>query len=191
MIDTPKNESEPQPEPGGGGVPYEPPEREESGLLATREARLYGRAVRDKWYKGQRWATEITVSELTGISRERELTLKEQAVIATFNGLSNPRSNHIHTRNVIAMEAQNMEQEERDNPQQLTPQVNVNVGVSVRQEVLDDPTYLEYLRSRTLETNGNAGPVCANGKPGTLEAGQAPDVLGPGHNGHHNGQGGH
>lgn len=38
-------------------------------------------------------------------------------------------------------------------------EINVNVNVKTRQELLNEPEYLGYLRHRTCETNGHARPV--------------------------------
>jgi hypothetical protein len=180
MIDVEKTPDS-EPDSGGGGIMH--PERLESGLLATREARLLGRAIRKNWYKGQRWPTEITKTELTSIASERELTLKEQATLETFDGLSNPRSSHIHIRNVIAMEGQNIDTEKADQGLPAASPVQVNVGVSVRQGMIDDPEYLEFLRGRAVESNGHPSPVCANGERGGLENGSPPGTPRPGTNG--------
>lgn len=94
------------------------PRRAESGLTAKRDARLVGRAIRRGWYKGQRWPTEITASELLQLQKERELTMKEQASVATMAGLANGKTAHIHAKNVIAMEAQNMKDDEREDEQE-------------------------------------------------------------------------
>lgn len=43
----------------------------------------------------------------------------------------------------------------------------------VRKELLDDPDYLEYLRSKNLEADSDAGVVCENGIAGAVAASQA------------------
>ena len=70
--------------------------------------------------------------------------------------------------------------------------VNVNVGVAVetvRQELVNDAKYLEYLRQSA--DISDASPVCENGEPGALENGQSSNGAGPGHNGHADGNGRH
>ena len=81
--------------------------------------------------------------------------------------------------------------------------VQVNVGVQVDQsetkielnpreaiaQALHERDYLEYLRQRAMAATDDAGPVCANGKPGIMANGKALGLPGPGHNGHSNGNG--
>lgn len=69
------------------------------------------------------------------------------------------------------------------------------VGV-LRDTVINDPRYLEYLRSKAIAGNGDAGPVGAidhegrNGSPAVAN-GEAHSPPGPGNNGHANGNGRH
>lgn len=52
---------------------------------------------------------------------------------------------------------------------------NSNVTLApVRQELLHDPQYLEFLRSRATEADSHAGPVHANGDEWQVENGPAP-----------------
>jgi len=54
---------------------------------------------------------------------------------------------------------------------------HVELG-ELRREILDDPEYLEYLRTRSLtssiDANGDASSVRADGQQGEVEAGSAP-----------------
>jgi hypothetical protein len=58
-----------------------------------------------------------------------------------------------------------MRQAELDKDAPQTPaQVNVQVNVNgIRQELLNDPDYLQYARRRSIEGNGDASPVCDAG----------------------------
>lgn len=70
--------------------------------------------------------------------------------------------------------------------------VNVNVGVAVetvRQELVNDAKYLEYLRQSA--DISDAGPICSNGEPGAVEDGPSSNGAGPSHNGHADGNGRH
>jgi hypothetical protein len=61
-------------------------------------------------------------------------------------------------------------------------QIGLNVAaVSVsRQELLDDPDYIEFLRGRAIEGDGHASAVCTNGKPGKVANGTPSRLSGPG-----------
>ena len=145
------------------------------------------RAIKRGWLPGQRWPVDATPEDFRKVEGERELTIKERAAFAVCMALGapDPRIRQISVRNAIAMEGQNLDAEKADREQDNPPMspVQVNVGVSVRQGLIDDPEYLEYLRSRASESNGHASTVCQNGQPGPVENGSAPGAPGSGTNG--------
>jgi hypothetical protein len=63
-----------------------------------------------------------------------------------------------------------------------TGHVGLNVAaVSVsRQELLNDPDYIEFLRGRAIEGDGHSSPLCANGQQGKVANGTPSRLGGPG-----------
>lgn len=57
---------------------------------------------------------------------------------------------------------------------------------ALRQEVLNEPSYLEY--SRAAEANGDPGVLCQDDQPGQVANGKAPGASGQGANGHSSGE---
>ena len=98
-------------------------DRVESGLTGIKEQRMINRAIRNGWLKGQRWLTEATPRELQEKQAAGQLTMKEQAAASVFLDLTHDLNQYKSTRakltamrlrqsavrNVIAMEAQNQD----------------------------------------------------------------------------------
>lgn len=156
-------DNEPETLGGSGGRT----ERTESGRTHLQDARLERMAIRRGWLKGQRWATDATVTDLMKVQQERDLTLRERAVLAVMSDIAgkDARIRQIAVKSAIAMEGQNQADEMPE--AKADTQVNVNVGVQVNQAVQNavgsEPEYLEWLRQRELAESGHADAVGANG----------------------------
>jgi hypothetical protein len=144
--------------------------RGESGLTPIEEARMIGRAVRERWYGDQRWPVDATRKEIEAIKEQRELTLREEAVLATFEGLRNPKSAHVHARTAVAMDDINMKQEEADNPTPKNPQqtnVEINLSLDGRRaralQILDAISDRERIGGDGSDSDGHGRPNDANG----------------------------
>lgn len=163
-------------------------ERDETGVTALRSSRLERMAIQRGWLKGQRWATDATVTDIMAVQQERDLTLRERAVLAVMSDIAgkDARIRQIAVKSAIIMEHQN--QADEIEPKGGT-QVNVSVGVQVNQAVQSavgaEPEYLDWVRQRELAEGGNADAVGSNGF-----AAKVPDSAprlgdGPSSNGHH------
>lgn len=89
---------------------------------------------------------------------------------------------------IVAADAINVNQQKVDTPKESNVNVNVSGGVAVgvvtaqlREQMLHDDRYLEYLRQAEQpvpssgghdSADGNAGTVRADGEPGPVEAGE-------------------
>jgi hypothetical protein len=163
----PEKEITPQETPGGQGGNVQ---SFEAGSGQTSDTRLIGRAIRDEW----------------PIPEDKRAALIERQIEIGLDPLSSKREATMAFRSVVFADKLNFERDKRDNP---TPQLvqhhhtgSVNL-VAIRQEVLSEPGFLEYLRSRSAEADGDSGGVCQDGEPRTLEAGPASTPPGPGDNG--------
>lgn len=105
---------------------------------------------------------------------------------------SSPREIASASRTLATIEAQN-QADEQFAAKTDAPQVNVQVNLGeVRRELLGEAAYIESLRQQALThadepppgsnghhpTNGHAGVVRANGKPGPLGNGSPPGPSG-------------
>lgn len=152
---------------GGGGKFFERRDNVRS------DARLIEQAARNKW----------------NIPAAAFDVLPSQVVRMAVDPNEAPRNRLAAARAVIAMHGQNQGDEQ---PQGTTVNVGVSVSVqNVRQELLNDANYLAFLRTRSAESDGDAGAVCEDGKLRALEVGKAPGDAGQGNNGHADGNGRH
>lgn len=93
---------------------------------------------------------------------------------------------------ILAADMVNVKREDMGRQGAKDPPAGVNVliqnnvtggSVSVVQEGLKEPDYLEYLERRALEEDRHASPVCEDVQPGPLANGHAPAQNQPGLNG--------
>jgi hypothetical protein len=180
--------------------------RTDSGRTEIQDARLRAIAVQRGWIKGKRWPTDQTVHGIVGQAEGRPLTIRETVAVAVGADAQDgdPRTRGIACRTAVAMERQNQFDEhleiklavEAASPggaatiinNQIVNQVNVGAQAGeVAKELLNDPEYLDYCRSRAVESD--AGSLCPDGfgeAPPAVENGEAPRLNGQGHgrNGH-------
>lgn len=57
--------------------------------------------------------------------------------------------------------------------------LNVTAVSATRQELLNDPDYIEFLRSRAIEGDSQPRAICSNGEQGQVADGAAPCLGGP------------
>lgn len=81
----------------------------DSGLTPQRDSHLLSLAIRRGWLTGERWATDATYSDLIRLREHRGLTVREAALLATFEMLSddNKRVKKAGVKAGIAMEQEN------------------------------------------------------------------------------------
>jgi hypothetical protein len=157
------NDEAGKPNEGDGGRGEEP------YLTPVQQNKIYGMMIRQQW--------PITQTD------------KIQAVEVTVKNMDDENKRVVNqaVRNLVAMNAQNMEQEQRDNPQahRVLHHHSGTVGITaVRQELLNDPAYLEFQRQRAVAEDANAGAVCPPRQQGAVEDAAPPDLPGPSANGH-------
>lgn len=138
--------------------------------------RLVNRAIRNGWNVPQEVKARV-VKQMSKIVSQSE---EERNKIAAAKVL-------------VSADSVDVAREKMEQPQAGTT-VNVAVGVSVsgvRQQLLNDPEYLDYLRSRPVACDSDAGAIREGGEQPSLETGEPSNGVGPGHNGHANGNGRH
>lgn len=106
---------------------------------------------------------------------KRQALIDRQILIAT-----NPRASRREAtsafRAIVAADKINLELQKLENPSTQvvehhhSGQVNL---VAIRQELLSDDKYLEFLRLGCVKADSDAGGVRADGESGTVEAGPA------------------
>lgn len=99
-------------------------------------------AIRRGWLKGQRWATDATVTDLMKVQQERDLTLRERTVLAVMTDIAgkDPRVRQIAVKSAVVMESQNQADEHALIPKEGTT-VNVAVVNNEVQVKVDDDWY--------------------------------------------------
>jgi len=113
---------------------------------------------------------------------ERRAMLLDQ-MFRIVEGGPDPRNRIAAAKVIVQADAINVNQQKIDTPKEsnvnLTVSGGMAVGVSVgavtaslREQMLNDDRYLEYLRLGSPD--GNASPVRADGEPGPVEDGEAP-----------------
>lgn len=149
-------------------------EEEECYLSPQEQNKLLRMAIRGRW-------------KLT--PKQQEAALK--ATVANVES-DDPRVSTKAVQNLIAMNGQNQRLVEMAIGQQpIQHEHHVSGGIvltAVREEILNDPQVLEALRNH--QGDSDAGTVCAIGGP-AVEVPETPEVPGPSHNGHTNGNGRH
>lgn len=77
--------------------------------------------------------------------------------------------------------------------QQVSIQVNqqINVGETVREAIIHEPDFIEFVRQRAVAADCDPRLICADDQRGTVEAGPSPGGPRSGSNGHANGNGRH
>jgi hypothetical protein len=96
-------------------------------------------------------------------------------------------------RGVLGQTSEN-ENGNRDTPEndEAVREAHPDIVAEVRDQIIADPNYLAYLRSRAMPapsgTNGHASPVGSNGKPGPVANGPPLSLPGPGASESGNGQ---
>lgn len=117
-------------ETGGSGGKTE---RTESGRTELQDSRMVQMAIRRGWLKGQRWPTDATPQDIEAVRGQRDLTIRERAALAVMRDLSgsDARIRQIAVKSVIAMEAQNQEDEKPGGRGGVNVDVNVVAGVQL------------------------------------------------------------
>lgn len=176
-------DNEPETLGGSGGKT----ERGESGRTELQDSRMLAMAIRRGWLKGQRWATDATVTDIMAVQQERDLTLRERAVLAVMSDIAgkDARIRQIAVKSAIAMEGQNQSDELPE--VKAGTQVNVNVGVQV---VESDDWYgtRAAAESRAIATAGDGASAGSPALPSPIQSGGNGKALGQngnGSNGHH------
>ena len=182
-------------------VPQEPDDSRGQGQSVTilspedekrhqADIRLAARAVKWRWPVPEDSKSVIIERLLTVVKKEAVAVMTKEGP-AELDGPAD--SNAIAAARVlVAMEGQNQSDEQHDKGETVNHRHSGSVGlVELRQEILNDPRYLEYARERIDTSLGDTGGVCVVGEQGQVEAGPAPENTGPGDNGHANGNGGH
>jgi hypothetical protein len=161
---------------GSGGK-----ERDETGVTALRGARLERLAIKRGWLKGQRWATDATVTDLMAIQQQRDLTLRERAVLAVMSDISgkDARIRQIAVKSAIIMEGQNQHDEMPD--REAGTQVNVGVSVGV-QVIESDDWYGTRAATNGHVTAGNGAPAAGALESVAVQGGGVRPAVGQ--NGH-------
>lgn len=124
------------------------------------------------------------------IKKETRQKLIEQMETVMECGESD-RDKIAAARVIVAADSVNVKRESAAMPQQHEHEhhhTGAVVHATVRGELMNDPTYLEYLRNH--QGDGDSSPVCEGGGR-TLEVSAAPEVPGQSANGHLNGKGRH
>jgi hypothetical protein len=161
----PVTESTPQPAPDA-----KPVESEvmfgDGGLHAGKgNMALLRRAYRERW----------------PMTDERRAMLLDQ-MFGIVEKSPDPRNKIAAAKVIVTADSINVNQQKIDTPKESNVNVNVSggmaVGVSVgavtanlREQMLNDDSYLEYLRLNP--SDGNASPVREDGEPGPVEDGEA------------------
>lgn len=156
--------------PGAGGEIQGPSERNETGLTSIKEQRLIATALGKRWGGAKRWNTDATAQELEIRLRESngQLTLKERTILAVMNGVTSndQRVAGIAARNVLAMEAQNQQDELKQ-----IPDMHLNIHKMADDEKKDRlAAIIEEAKAKAAkpaggaEVNGTNGHVNGDGK---------------------------
>jgi hypothetical protein len=140
-------------------------------MTSIREARMYRRAIKRGWIKGQRWPTDASRKEIADAGEQRELTLKETAALAAFDGLAHgdARVKAIHASTVVAMERQNQKDElfadASEALQEPTlPTGDVTINVQQNNVVSDGLSAGDQLRGLIESVTARGGkPASSNG----------------------------
>lgn len=123
------------------------------------DSRLIARAIRARWEVDPKYAQPL-------LNRQVRIALGEddRNAIAAFRAI---------------LESQKVELaiQEHENPTTQKHEHTHQVAVAVvRQELLNDPDYLEFQRQRAIEQDVQSSAVCAGVISGQVENGQAPGV---------------
>jgi hypothetical protein len=130
------------------------------------------RSIKRGWIKGQRWPTDASRKEIEGVQGDRDLTLKETAALAAFDGLQHgdARVKAIHASSVVAMERQNQKDElfadASEALQEPTlPTGDVTVNVQQNNVVTDGTSPADQLRALigAVTTRGGKPASGSNG----------------------------
>ena len=144
-------------------------ERTESGRTEIQDARMLKKAIRLGWISGDRFPTHVAKEDLEEAIGDRSPTLVEKATLTTHDMLSNPdiRVEVEGVKAVVAMERQNQADQHKE-ADKSRPDLHAVAGVIEQRvtvaELLQEPTYIEYLRER--ERNSDPRLVCQNGHQG-------------------------
>lgn len=163
---------------GGSGGPFG-----DGGLHAGKyNMALIRRAIRAGWPISDRMKKLICdqMVKIVGKGRIIRNQIAAARVLVAADNV-NVRREAVHD----ATEARREEwlTKEEAGPTKVNVNVAVGIGVGV-QELLKEREYIDYLRSRAVEEDCNAGAVCANGDGRAVENGQAPQDYRPSTNGH-------
>jgi hypothetical protein len=141
-------------------------------------------------------ANAVVQSEWPLPSEEVRRAIVNRQVRAAIDPEVSNRDATSAARCLVAMHAQNLQEDAQSVTQVGTQNI---FALLTRQELLNDPEYLEWLRSRAVDDDDDAidgsldcdrdvdrdaGPVRQNGQPRKVETGQAPPSPRPGHNRH-------
>lgn len=127
------------------------------------------KAIRLGWISGDRFPTHVAKEDLEEAIGDRSPTLVEKATLTTHDMLSNPdiRVKVEGVKAVVAMERQNQADQHKE-ADKSRPDLHAVAGVIEQRvtvaELLQEPTYIEYLRER--ERNSDPRLVCQNGHQG-------------------------
>ena len=158
-------------QPGEGSTPDAKPVESEvmfgDGALHAGKGNmaLLRRAVRERW----------------PMTDERRAMLLDQ-MFGIVERSPDPRNKIAAAKVIVTADSINVNQQKIDTPKESNVNLNVSggmaVGVSVgavtaslREQMLNDDRYLDYLRLGPPD--GNASPVRADGEPGPVEDGEA------------------
>lgn len=100
---------------GNGGTTR----RAESNLPVLTDSRLTSLAIRKGWLKGDRWGTDLTRNDLIRIREQRDLTFREEALLAAFDMVKddNKRVKSAGVKAAVSMERQNQNDQLFTEPQ--------------------------------------------------------------------------
>jgi hypothetical protein len=148
--------------------------RTDGNMTVIRDGRLTARAIREGWYRVDRWPTRERKSKLLSrIKKRGEMTPIDRAMVTTYQlqDSNDDRSKGIGVKCVLAMEAQNIVAASKAVDKIVPDLHQVGGGIDFRVtavQLLEQPEYVEWLRTREcdsepsdIRTNGHAG----NGKP--------------------------
>ncbi len=172
---------------GIGGNLFIKPENERS------DTKIIERAIRNDWPIPASIRNQIVnrMSDIVGTSPEERNQIAAARVIVAADGV-----------NVRREALDQKEQQYREpHPQTILHEHSGSIDlVPVRQQLLSQPDFIDYARTKPIDvtvasspvdsTDMHAGPVCGNGEPGPVEASPPLNGHRSGHNGYDHGTNG-
>lgn len=136
------------------------------------DIKLAARAIRKRW--------PITeTAKKTLVKRLNEIVTKKSVEVMTREGpvaMELPAdTNAISAGRVLAMmESQNQSDEHHAEGETLSVNHSGAIVQAPIQQAMNEPEYLEFLRTKRLEGDSNAGPVRVDDQSGEVEASRPP-----------------